>query len=72
MFTADGVLDNELKVADECARHKILDCIGDFALTGCDGHGYFNAWRTGHQTNHELMRQLQNTSAAEDLETQVA
>lgn len=72
VFTADGVLDNELKAADECARHKILDCIGDFALTGCDVQGYFNAWRTGHQTNHELMRQLQEASAAHDAELQAA
>jgi UDP-3-O-[3-hydroxymyristoyl] N-acetylglucosamine deacetylase/UDP-3-O-[3-hydroxymyristoyl] N-acetylglucosamine deacetylase/3-hydroxyacyl-[acyl-carrier-protein] dehydratase len=72
VFTADGVLDNELKAADECARHKILDCIGDFALTGCDVQGYFNAWRTGHQTNHELMRQLQDAAAEHDLEAQVA
>jgi UDP-3-O-[3-hydroxymyristoyl] N-acetylglucosamine deacetylase len=72
VFTADGVLDNELKAADECARHKLLDCIGDFALTGCDVQGYFNAWRTGHQTNHELMRQLQDASAEDDVESQVA
>jgi UDP-3-O-[3-hydroxymyristoyl] N-acetylglucosamine deacetylase len=72
VFTTDGVLDNELKAADECARHKLLDCIGDFALTGCDVQGYFNAWRTGHQTNHELMRQLQDASAEDDLECQVA
>jgi UDP-3-O-[3-hydroxymyristoyl] N-acetylglucosamine deacetylase len=72
VFTADGVLDNELKAADECARHKILDCIGDFALTGYDVQGYFNAWRTGHQTNHELMRQLQEASAAHEAESQAA
>ena len=72
VFTADGVLDNELKAADECARHKLLDCIGDFALTGCDVQGYFNAWRTGHQTNHELMRQLQDASVDDNRETQVA
>lgn len=72
VFTADGVLENELKAADECARHKILDCIGDFALTGCDVQGYFNAWRTGHQTNHELMRQLKDVCVDKDRETLVA
>lgn len=72
VFTADGVLDNELKAADECARHKILDCIGDFALTGCDVQGYVNAWRTGHQTNHEMMRQLRDASTEDDVEAQVA
>ena len=58
VFTANGVLDNELRAAEECARHKILDCIGDFALIGCDLQGYFNAWRTGHNSNHELMQKL--------------
>jgi UDP-3-O-[3-hydroxymyristoyl] N-acetylglucosamine deacetylase len=72
VFTADGVLDNQLKTADECARHKILDCIGDFALTGCDLQGEFNAWRTGHQTNHELMRHLQDATANPKVETQAA
>ncbi|MBI1311504.1 UDP-3-O-[3-hydroxymyristoyl] N-acetylglucosamine deacetylase [bacterium] len=66
VFTADGVLDNELRAADECARHKILDCIGDFALIGCDLQGYFNAWRTGHQSNHELMRQLRMAETNHD------
>lgn len=72
VFTANGVLDNDLMAADECARHKILDCIGDFALTGCDVQGYFNAWRTGHQTNHEIMRQLRNSTVGTDIDAQVA
>lgn len=72
VFTADGILDNELIAPDECARHKILDCIGDFALTGCDVQGYFNAWRTGHQTNHEIMRQLKDDTARHRIESQVA
>ncbi len=63
VFTADGVLDNELRAAEECARHKILDCIGDFALIGCDLQGYFNAWRTGHNSNHELMLRLRDQSS---------
>ena len=58
VFSDDGVIDNAVKAADECARHKILDCIGDFALTGFDVQGYVNAWRTGHNSNHELMRSL--------------
>jgi len=64
VFTADGVLDNELRAAEECARHKILDCIGDFALIGQDLQGYFNAWRTGHNSNHELMQKLASASKA--------
>ena len=36
IFGADGPIDNTLRAPDECARHKILDCIGDLALAGCD------------------------------------
>lgn len=72
VFTPDGVLENELHCADECARHKILDCIGDFALAGCDLQGYFNAWRTGHNSNHELMRQLLAADGNSDEATHAA
>ncbi len=56
VFGEHGVIDNDLKAREECARHKILDCVGDFALLGCDLHGYVTAWRTGHRMNHELMK----------------
>ena len=52
------VIDNQLRSADECVRHKILDCLGDFALIGCDLHGYINAYRSGHRHNHELIRRI--------------
>jgi UDP-3-O-[3-hydroxymyristoyl] N-acetylglucosamine deacetylase len=56
VFGNDGVIDNSMHTPDECARHKILDCVGDFALIGCDVYGDFNGWRTGHNTNHALMK----------------
>ena len=44
VFDANGlVIDNELRAPDEAVRHKILDCLGDFALIGTDLRGYFNA-----------------------------
>lgn len=58
IFGPDGVIGNELRVADECVRHKILDCIGDFALLGCDIHGHFRAYRSGHNLNHAICRQV--------------
>lgn len=65
VFGNEGVIDNKMHVANECARHKILDCVGDFALIGCDINGYFSAWRTGHNTNHALMRQLREQHVSE-------
>lgn len=67
VFGANGVIDNALKAADECARHKLLDCIGDFALTGCEIHGFFHAWRTGHRQNHDMMKRLVSAAADKTL-----
>lgn len=59
IFGRDGVIDNQLRAPDECARHKILDCIGDLALAGCDVHGDVDAYRSGHRLNAEFVRRLQ-------------
>ena len=61
VFGPDGVIDNQLREPDECARHKILDCVGDFALLGSDLSGTIEACRSGHQLNHDLARRLQQT-----------
>ena len=58
IFGPAGVMGNELRAADECVRHKILDCIGDFALLGCDVHGHFRAFRSGHHHNHAICQQV--------------
>ncbi|MGQ0634259.1 MAG: UDP-3-O-acyl-N-acetylglucosamine deacetylase [Planctomycetaceae bacterium] len=58
IFGPDGPIENELRAPDECARHKILDCIGDLALLGCDLQGEVIACRSGHQLNAELVRRL--------------
>lgn len=59
VFDASGrVLGNELRATDEAVRHKILDCLGDFALIGTDLRGYFNAYRSGHRHNHDLIRRI--------------
>ncbi|MEW4528756.1 UDP-3-O-acyl-N-acetylglucosamine deacetylase [Maioricimonas sp. JC845] len=58
VFGTEGVIDNALRCPNECARHKLLDCIGDFALIGCDLAGAFHANRTGHRANHDLIRRL--------------
>jgi len=58
VFGSDGPIDNQLRAADECVRHKILDFIGDLALIGCDVCGRFSAYRSGHQLNREIVRRL--------------
>lgn len=61
VFTSQGVLENSLRWPDECVRHKILDCVGDFALLGCDLVGRFTASRSGHRLNHEIIRQIKRS-----------
>jgi UDP-3-O-[3-hydroxymyristoyl] N-acetylglucosamine deacetylase/3-hydroxyacyl-[acyl-carrier-protein] dehydratase len=58
IFGDDGVIGNTLRFDDECARHKVLDLLGDLALLGFDLHGSVIAHRSGHQTNHALVRRL--------------
>jgi UDP-3-O-acyl N-acetylglucosamine deacetylase len=58
IFGPNGPLDNPLRAPDECVRHKILDCLGDFALLGCDVEGHFSAYRSGHHLNREIVRKL--------------
>ncbi|HKM53842.1 MAG TPA: 3-hydroxyacyl-ACP dehydratase FabZ, partial [Isosphaeraceae bacterium] len=58
MFGPDGLIGNTLRFSDECARHKVLDMVGDLALLGMDLHGFVVAHRSGHNTNAALVRRL--------------
>jgi UDP-3-O-[3-hydroxymyristoyl] N-acetylglucosamine deacetylase / 3-hydroxyacyl-[acyl-carrier-protein] dehydratase len=58
IFGPEGVIGNELRFRDECARHKTLDLLGDLALVGKDLAGHVVAHRSGHQLNAELARKL--------------
>ena len=58
VFGPEGPLDNELRMENECVRHKALDLIGDLALAGCDLVGHFIAHKSGHRLNAELVKIL--------------
>ena len=51
-------MQNELRFEEECVRHKILDQIGDLALSGFDLVGNFVAYRSGHRLNAMLVKAL--------------
>ena len=51
VFGPDGPLGNTLRWSDECARHKALDVVGDFALAGRPIHACVRASRSGHRLN---------------------
>lgn len=58
VFGKSGPIGNRLRFADEPARHKVLDMIGDLALCGFDLAGHLVAYRSGHALNIELARRL--------------
>ncbi|MBC7833789.1 MAG: UDP-3-O-acyl-N-acetylglucosamine deacetylase [Phycisphaerales bacterium] len=51
-------IDNTWRFADEPARHKLLDLLGDLALAGRPIVGRITAARAGHALNHEMARTL--------------
>ncbi len=55
VYGADGPIENCLRFENECARHKILDMFGDFALAPFDWDGEFRACKTGHQQNADAL-----------------
>jgi UDP-3-O-acyl-N-acetylglucosamine deacetylase len=64
VFGRYGPIDNRLRYANEPARHKVLDLVGDLALLGADLSGHVVAYRSGHPLNVELVRALHLKRAA--------
>lgn len=52
------------RMAQECARHKILDMMGDFSLLGGMLYGRVEGLCSGHGLNHKAMVSLMNTPKA--------
>jgi UDP-3-O-[3-hydroxymyristoyl] N-acetylglucosamine deacetylase/3-hydroxyacyl-[acyl-carrier-protein] dehydratase len=58
---ANGILDNlTLHWANEAARHKLLDVIGDLALIGTPIQGKVIANKPGHSINTKFAKKLAN------------
>ncbi len=47
-----------LRFCDEFVRHKVLDAVGDLYLLGSCLIGAFSAFKSGHQLNNLLLREL--------------
>jgi UDP-3-O-[3-hydroxymyristoyl] N-acetylglucosamine deacetylase len=59
VFDEERLLNPEgLRFADECARHKVLDAIGDLALAGLPLLGAYRSVRPGHKINHAVLTAL--------------
>ncbi|MFN4243286.1 MAG: 3-hydroxyacyl-ACP dehydratase FabZ [Tepidisphaerales bacterium] len=58
VISPTGPVQNAFRFADECARHKVLDLIGDLYLVGRPVFGRIVAHKSGHELNHVLARRL--------------
>jgi UDP-3-O-[3-hydroxymyristoyl] N-acetylglucosamine deacetylase len=59
VFDDERLLNTEgLRYADECARHKALDVVGDLALAGLPLLGAYRSVRGGHKINHAVLKAL--------------
>jgi UDP-3-O-acyl N-acetylglucosamine deacetylase len=58
VFGQRGPVENTLRFANEPARHKVLDIIGDLSLLDRDLRGHLVAYRSGHPLNYEMVRCL--------------
>jgi UDP-3-O-[3-hydroxymyristoyl] N-acetylglucosamine deacetylase len=54
----ERIINTDLRYANEFARHKVLDILGDFYLLGRPIRGAVTARMTGHSDNIALMRQI--------------
>ena len=59
VFDDERLLNPEgLRYADECARHKVLDALGDLALAGLPLLAAYRSVRGGHKLNHAVLTAL--------------
>jgi len=58
VVSPDGPLENTLRFDDEYARHKLLDVIGDLAVTGLRLNARVVAHKSGHSLNQKVAHRL--------------
>ncbi len=59
VFDDSRLLNTEgLRYSDECARHKVLDAVGDLALAGLPLLGAYRSVRGGHKLNYAVLTAL--------------
>ncbi|OIO37923.1 MAG: hypothetical protein AUJ71_04225 [Candidatus Omnitrophica bacterium CG1_02_49_16] len=58
VFGKTGVIQNTLRFTNECARHKVLDIIGDTNLLGYRILGSIVGIRSGHGLNAKLVEAI--------------
>ena len=58
VISEDGPIKNAFRFRDECARHKVLDLLGDLNLAGFSIVGRVIGLRSGHSLNRKLIGEI--------------
>jgi len=58
VMSSQGPMENTLRFPDECARHKVLDIVGDLFLLGYPVKGAVYATKSGHALNRALVKKI--------------
>jgi UDP-3-O-[3-hydroxymyristoyl] N-acetylglucosamine deacetylase/3-hydroxyacyl-[acyl-carrier-protein] dehydratase len=66
VINSDGPIKNSYRFPNECARHKIVDLIGDIALIGRPVKGRIVAYKSGHTLNQQLAERLYKAAEQAD------
>lgn len=59
VMSSKGPVENTLRFPDECARHKVLDIVGDLFLLGYPVRGAIYATKSGHALNRALVNKIE-------------
>jgi len=66
VISSDGPIKNSYRYENECVRHKILDLIGDLALSGRSICGRVVAYKSGHSLNQQLAGKIFEAAKQQD------
>lgn len=66
VMSAAGPVKSKLAWPDECARHKVLDLIGDLGLLGFRIVGHIVAVRSGHGQNRAFVEQMRKKKGSHE------
>lgn len=58
VLDGERMLNDALRLEDEFVSHKILDLVGDLAISGFRLQGHFMAYKAGHEVHARFLREL--------------
>ncbi len=71
VLDSSGIVNNHLRFPDEFVRHKLLDLLGDIALTGYPIIGHLYAERAGHAIHTALVDQIARCTSHYEIRTAI-